>query len=88
MNDFIENLLNTYGVKILGATYFDDKESAEMTEDLEKLYKVVKGLIREHDKLARNIGKDGLAILEKRGRKAETETAPTTTEDVYKRLVR
>ena len=87
MNEYLEMLANDYGLKIVGTCdYFDQEDHEEMTADLEKAYTVIKGLIREHDKLAREIGKDKFAINDKRGRKAENKSVPTTAEDVLKRL--
>ena len=82
-----EVLLDGYGATVLGGTFFGDKDHADKSEDLEDLYNVVKGLIREHDKLADKVNPDS-RILGKRGRKPEEDSVPTTTDDIRKRLVK
>lgn len=86
VQEFITILADDYGVDIFGATYFDGEDHAQRTADLSTLYDVVKGLVREHDKLADETGNK--RILGKRGRKAEAETVPTSAADVLKRLYR
>lgn len=79
-------LATEYGLPIIGTgDYFSTKDAGDKTEALVSLYELVKGMVREHDKLADATGNGNFRINGKRGRKAEVESV-TTVDDVLARL--